>query len=57
MVGLPGGGTTAPLSVTDVCMLEAPVNGFAVVGSGRLHPYPEVLPVARTEAGRCSHMN
>lgn len=51
VVGLPGGSTTAALFVAGVCVLEALHNVFAVVGSGRLCPFCEELPVVRTEAG------
>lgn len=57
VVGLPGGGAAAPLSVTGGCVLEAPVGVCAVDGCGSLRPCPEVLPAARTEPGECSHMS
>lgn len=54
MVGVPGGGAAAPLSVSHRCVLEAPVGVFAVDSPGRLCPCPEVLPEARTEPGERS---
>lgn len=57
VVGLPGGGAAAPLSVTGGCVLEAPVGVCAVDGCGSLRPCPEVLPAARTEPGERSHMS
>lgn len=52
MVGDSGGGTSAALPAAALCVLEAPLNVFAVVGSGRLHVLPEVLV---SEAGQYGH--
>lgn len=57
VVSLPGGGAVAPLSAADLLVLEAPAPVSAVVGSGRLHPCPGVLPVARTAGWRDGHTN
>lgn len=57
MVHLPGGGDAERLSVAGGRVLEAPGRVFAVDGSWRLCPCPEVLPAATTRRGESSGMN
>lgn len=52
MVGGSGGGTPAALSAAALRVLEAPLNGSAVVGSGSLRALPEGLV---SEAGQYGH--
>lgn len=52
VVSVPGGGTSAALSVAALRVLETPLNVFTVVGSGRLPVLPDVLV---SEAGQYGH--
>lgn len=51
VVGAPGGGPSAALSAAALRVLEAPLNGAAVVGPGRLRVLPEVLVSAAGQRG------
>lgn len=52
MVGVSGGGPPAALSAAALRVLAAPLNGFAVVGSGRQRVRPEALVSEAGQHGR-----